>query len=67
MSKSIPPLEYCMHSLHDVSLDTLRLFLILNLLDTRASLVLGNTFAANHLSLLLPHTSIDVDVLGSDP
>lgn len=56
-----------MESRHDVGLDTLLLLLVVHLLDARASLVFGHTFAADHLSLSLPHASIDVDVLGSNP
>ena len=52
---------------HDVVFDTLLLLLFLNLLNTGASRVLIHTRAADQLSLVLPHTSVDIDVLDSDP
>ena len=55
-----------MNSRHDVCLDTL-LLLSVHLLDTRAALVFCHTCAADHLSVSLPHASVDVDVLRSNP
>jgi hypothetical protein len=52
---------------HDLGLDTLLLLPVMHLLNARASLVLGHTWAADHLSLSLPHASVDVDVLDSNP
>lgn len=67
ISKVNQPLEKCMNSRHDVGLDTLFLLLLLHRLDTRASLVFGHTFTADHLSLFLPHASVDINVLRSNP
>jgi hypothetical protein len=60
-------LEYGVDSPHDVVLDTLLLLLILDLLNTGASRVLIHTWAADQLSLVLPHASVDVDILDFDP
>jgi hypothetical protein len=67
ISRASPPLKYCVNSRHDAGLDTLLLLPILDLLNARASLVFGHTCAANRLPLFLPHASVDVDVLGSNP
>jgi hypothetical protein len=66
-SASASSLEHGVNSPHDVVLDSLLLFLVLNLLDTGASCVLIHTWAADQLPLVLSHASIDIDILGSDP
>lgn len=66
-SKASPALEYCMNNRHDGGLDTLLFLPVAHLLDARASLVFGHTFAADYLPLSLPHASIDVNVLRSNP
>lgn len=66
-SKANQPLKYCTNSRHNAGLDTLLLLLVIHLLNARAPPLFGYTFAADHLSLSLPHTSIDVNVLSSDP
>jgi hypothetical protein len=56
-----------MNSPHDVVFDTLLLLLVLHLLNACAPLVFSHTCTADQLSLSLPHASIDIDVLGSNP
>jgi hypothetical protein len=47
--------------------DTLLLLLFLNLLNACAPLVVSHTWAANRFSLSLPHASVDINILDTNP